>query len=296
MFNKTYDMAKVEKTMQPDLYTKLLGQDIKGVIFIRSDLLEKIFPWFKEKARERQFVNAGIDLIRKEYRGNKKELYIKEIKDYFNQQKFNIIKNVINRFSELANNQYITAYISNASPQFQWLLAKNKLSNVFDPKNIYFWDMNASYNKIDWFVHKRIRIKQGNTIMIDSEKDIIPIQNLKPGTYRIHIQYTLNIPPYYKNFIQNLEKKYDINLSGRELAILALKPGNYEEPGFGKVKKLWETKSTVYLPKNIQILNVTGDIYYSTPFYPPFANGLFYQAGSIENNTTRNISIDIEIK
>jgi hypothetical protein len=91
-------MAKVEKTMQPDLYTKLLGQDIKGVIFIRSDLLEKIFPGFKEKARERQFVNAGIDLIRKEYRGNKKELYIKEIKDYFSQQKFNIVKNVINRF------------------------------------------------------------------------------------------------------------------------------------------------------------------------------------------------------
>lgn len=29
MFNKTYEMRKVEKTMQPDLYNKVLHQDIK---------------------------------------------------------------------------------------------------------------------------------------------------------------------------------------------------------------------------------------------------------------------------
>ncbi|MEI8092220.1 MAG: hypothetical protein WCG98_08815 [bacterium] len=44
MLNKTYDMAKVQKTMQPDLYEKLLNQNIRGVIFIRSDMLEKLLP------------------------------------------------------------------------------------------------------------------------------------------------------------------------------------------------------------------------------------------------------------
>lgn len=87
MFNKTYDMAKVQQTMQPDLYNKLLNQDIKGVIFIRSDLLESFFTNFKQKVREREFVNASVDLIRKQVRGNKKELYIKEIKQYFDSQK-----------------------------------------------------------------------------------------------------------------------------------------------------------------------------------------------------------------
>ena len=29
MFNKTYDMAKVQQTMQPDLYEKVLNQNIK---------------------------------------------------------------------------------------------------------------------------------------------------------------------------------------------------------------------------------------------------------------------------
>lgn len=44
MFNETYDIKKVEQTMQPDLYKKVLHQNIKGVFFIRSDSLEKIIP------------------------------------------------------------------------------------------------------------------------------------------------------------------------------------------------------------------------------------------------------------
>jgi len=66
MFTKTYEMWKVQQTMQPDLYEKLLGQDIKGVSFVRSDMFEKLLPGFRNKVRERQFLNASIDLIRKE--------------------------------------------------------------------------------------------------------------------------------------------------------------------------------------------------------------------------------------
>jgi hypothetical protein len=87
MFNKTFEMWKVQQTMQPDLYNKLLHQDIKGVVFIRSDLLESFFTKIKKKVQERQFLNASVDLIRKEVRGNKKELYIKEIKQYVDNQK-----------------------------------------------------------------------------------------------------------------------------------------------------------------------------------------------------------------
>lgn len=79
------------------------------------------------------------------------------------------------------------------------------------------------------------------------------------------------------------------------MAILGLKSGMYDEPGQGKIRKRWETKAQIYFPQYIKILNVTGDIYYQTPFYPPFANGLFYQMGSIENNTTKVITIEIEI-
>ena len=170
-------------------------------------------------------------------------------------------------------------YISNTTPQFEGLLAKNKLSNVFDQQHMYFRDTSASYNKVYSFIQKKIQVTnaQGTTIL-ETDKDIVPTADLNSGTYTVHIQYTLQIPPYYNTFIDSLQKKYGVQLTDRELAILALKPGNYDEPGLGKVKKLRETRATVYVPQNIQILNVTGQIYYSTPFYPPFANGVFYQA------------------
>jgi hypothetical protein len=298
MFNKTYDMAKVQQTMQPDLYDKLLNQDIRGVIFVRSDMLEKLLPGFRTKIWEWQFLNASIDLIRKEYRGNKKELYIKEVKKYFSDNKVTLARNVVNKFSEIANNQYLTMYFANVSAQFDGLLAKNKLSNVFSPSNMYFRDMNASYNKVDSFVQKNISIKDVNNNSVrETDGDIISTNKLQTGQkYTITISYKFEIPAQYKAIIKGFEKKYDVTLSGREEAILALRPGTYNEPDFGMVKKRRETRSSIYLPLNIKFLNITGDLYYQTQFFPPFANGLFYQMGSIENNTTKKIEIQIEVK
>ena len=297
MFNKTFEMWKVQQTMQPDLYEKLLHQNIKGVIFIRSDLLENFFTNFKQKERERQFLNASVDLIRKEIRGNKKELYIKEIKEYFNNQKSNIIKNVVNRFDEIANRQYITMYLSNVSTGINMILNKHNLTNIFDSNYIYLRDTNVSYNKIDGFITKHVQINDEQWIIQkDSKSDIVDIRNLKNGKYTINIYYKFEIPKYYPTFIQEMEKKYEIQITDREMAILGLKSGMYDEPGQGKVRKRWETKATIYFPQYIKITNITGDIYYQVPFYAPFANGLFYQMGSIENNTTRAIRINIEVK
>lgn len=297
MFGKTYVMWKVQQTMQPDLYEKLLNQNIRWIIFVRSDMFEKLLPGFRTKIWEWQFLNASIDLIRKEYRGNKKELYIQEVKKYFDTNKVTIARNVVNKFSEIANNQYLTMYLSNVTPQFDWLLAKNKLSNVFSPTNMYFRDMNASYNKVDSFVQKNISIQdsKGNAVR-ETDGDIITTDKLQTGqNYTITISYKFDIPWQYKDIIKGFEKKYDVTLSGREEAILALRPGTYNEEWFGLVKKRRETRSSIYLPQNINILNVTGDLYYQTQFFPPFANGLFYQMGSIENNTIKKIEIQIQV-
>lgn len=298
MFNKTYEMWKVQQTMQPDLYEKLLGQNIRGVVFVRSDMFEKLLPWFKSKVREWQFLNATVDLIRNEMRGNKKELYIKGVKQYLAANAFTIAKNVVNKFSEIANHQFLTIYLSNVSTGFNWLLDQNKLSNVFTPTNIYFWDMNASYNKIDSFVQKTITINdsKGNTLR-ETDQDIVSTDKLESGkNYTVTINYKLSIPTQYRDILKGFEKKYGVIMSGREQAILGLKPGNYEEPGFGLVRKRRETKSSIYFPPNIQILNVTGDLYYQTPFYPPFANGLFYQMWTTENNTSRKVQIQVQVR
>lgn len=225
MFNETYEMWKVQQTMQPDLYNKLLGQNIRGVIFVRSDMLEKLLPGFRNKIRERQFLNAAVDLIRKEYRGNKKELYIKEVKEYFAQNKLTIARNAINKFDEIANHQYLTMYLSNVSDGFNGLIAKHKLSNIFSPNKIYFWDMNASYNKVDSFVQKNIIIQDEtkNTVR-ETDGNIVNVDKLQTGkTYTITITYDFNVPSQYVDMIKSFEKKYDVILSGREEAILALR-------------------------------------------------------------------------
>ncbi len=259
--------------------------------------MEKILPGFKQKIQERQFLNAAVDLIRNELRGNKKELYIKEVKQYVSSNKFTILKNIVNRFGDIANNQYLTIYLSNVSQAFNGLLAKNKLSNVFSPQDMYFRDMNSSYNKVDGFVQKDIQItdSKDNTVL-ETDQDIVPTEKLTTGTYDIHIKYSLAIPDQYRTFIKSLEDKYKVTLKDREQAILAMKPGNYYETGFGLTKKRRETKSQIYLPLNIKILNVTGELYYQTPFFPPFANGLFYQMGTTVNNTSRSIDIKVEVK
>ncbi len=189
-------------------------------------------------------------------------------------------------------------YFSNVSTGFTETITKHNLTNIFDTNHIYFRDTNYSYNKIDSFVTKHIRIvdHQGMIQKESKNNDIVDITDLKNGKYTITVQYTFAVPTLYTNFIQDLEKKYEIRIENREKAILGIRTGAYEEAGFGKVTKRRETKSNIYFPQYIKILDVTGDIYYQTPFYPPFANGLFYQMGSIENNSTKTIKIEVEVK
>ena len=297
MFNETYDMKKVQQTMEPDLYNKLLNKYIKWVVFIRSDMIEKAIPWFTQKIWEWQFVNAAVDIIRWETRGNKKELYIKEVKQFFDEHKFDILKDIVNNFDEVKDWHLINMYLSNISTWFDAMLQKNNLTNVFSTWNIYAWDTNTSFDKVDWFVSKDVQIVDENRqIILDTHWDILSLKWFKPGTYKMNINYSLNVPNYYISFISSLEKKYAITLTDREKAILALKSAPYEDPKFGKVYKWRETKSTIYFPKNITINSVTWEIYYYEKFNAPFANWLFYQMWTNENNTSKTITINFELK
>jgi hypothetical protein len=62
--------------------------------------------------REWQFINASIDIIRGEVRGNKKEIYIAEVLDYFFNNSTTIAKNLINNRDEILHKRYIQIYLS----------------------------------------------------------------------------------------------------------------------------------------------------------------------------------------
>jgi len=294
MFNEDYVMRKVEQTMAPWLYEKLLHKNIKWVIFIRSDLIEYMISSFTEKARERQFQNANVDIIRWEYRWNKKETYIEEVTNYFQTHQFKIFQKIVNNFDEIIEKNFINIYLSNVSDELQNLLMNNWLKTVYNSWNIYAWDTNTSYNKVDNFIEKNIQIMDSEwKIVVDTNTDIVPIQKLTSGEYTMKIYYTLNVPNYYKDFIRDLQKEYGIEMTSRELGILAMKPAKYEDNIY---EKRMETKATVYLPPNFDITKVDGQQQEYKEFTAPFANWLYYKMLINENNTTKSIEIKFTIK
>jgi len=83
--------------------------------------------------REWQFINASIDIIRGEVRGNKKELYIAEVLDYFFNNSTTIAKNLINNRDDVLNKRYIQIYLSDmfVSKEFRDMLRRNGLNTTF---------------------------------------------------------------------------------------------------------------------------------------------------------------------
>ena len=293
MFNEDYDMSKVQQTMVPWLYEKLLHKYIKWVIFIRSDLIEYLIPSFIEDARERQFQNASVDIIRWEELWNKKESYIAGVKEYFSKHGVEIFQQMVNNFDEIIENNYVQIYLSNVSDNLQNLLLNHWLKNIYDSGYIYARDTNNSYNKVDWFVQKNIQIIDSAwKILIDEQRDIISIKDLSPWEYTMKIYYTLNVTNYYMDFIHNLENKYWIQLTNRELWILAMKPAKYDDNPY---EKWMETKSTIYFPQNYDIIDISWDYMENGRFFAPFANGLYYKLLINTNNTTKSIEIKFKV-
>jgi len=291
IFNEDYDPGKLAATFRPEASELLTDRYIKWVIFIETDLLEALLPRFEEKVWEWQFVNASVDLIRWEYRGNKKELYIEEITTFFNQNKWNIARNFINNFETILNERFVNIYLSNVPGELYWLLQKWQLTTIYDPTYLYTWDTNNSFGKVDGFVQKTSVITDDtNTIVTYTDSDIIPLQELSPNTrYTLTISYALNVPSYYRNFIWWLETTYNISLTDREYWILALQPGQYTPEAR---KERWNPKSTVFFPPETEILSVQWDAIDVRYFFPPFSQWLYYEMLNNTNNTIQSITID----
>jgi hypothetical protein len=111
-----------------------------------------------EKSREWQFVNASIDIIRGENTSNKKELYIKEVLQYFDQHKISLAKNLINNREQILSKRYLQIYLSNTTAALQAFLADAQLQTLYSSGNIYTRDINTAFNKSDAFIQKNVQL------------------------------------------------------------------------------------------------------------------------------------------
>lgn len=259
-------------------------ENIRWVIFINSRFFETILPWFVEKMREWQFVNANIDLIRWENLPYKKELYMKWVNDYLTTYKKDLLINSLKNFDRLINDNNVRMYFTWISGWFDSFLENNNLTTYYRENNFYFWDYNNWYNKSDRFISKLVQIEDLSWNVLKSENDdIVNVDWLWSWEYLIKVAYSINMPQSYIDFIRNLEKKYKIEMTEREIHILGL-------------NHIWDNRWLVYLPPNTKILKVEWDSYETDIIKTPFSQNVFYKLRSDENNQMKMVTIKINLE
>ena len=277
----------------PEVREVLHNKYIKGVIFLDSTLLELLLPGFTQHARERQFINAAIDLIRGEVRSNKKEIYTQQVMQYLDQHKINLVRNTVNMRESVLEQRKINIYISNTTTGFQNFLITHGLHTIYSPDNIYTRDINTANNKSDAFITKEVRLlsEQGD-LLFRTHNDIIPIHHLENGRYTLQIAYDFNVPAYYLKFIQNLEEKYKVKLTPREEDILVLGPVQHENK---PVPRRRENRGILYFSPHVEISDMRGNITMKSYFTTDFSKGALYRVSTNQNNSTMQVVIDFAL-
>ena len=293
--NTKYDMSRVREMYSGEQRKLLHNKYIKWVIFLDSNLLTELLPWFEDKMREWQFINASIDIIRGEVRGNKKELYIAEVLDYFFNNSTTIAKNLINNRDEVLNKRYIQIYLSDmfVSPEFRLMLRKNGLNTVFEWWKIYARDVNIANNKSDDFLTKRLKLYSSTWSLITSQQnEILELNGLPVGEYQLVIDYYFFVPESYRTFIHKLENKYGIQITPREEWILVLAPVNHYD---GKPERMRREKWMIYYPRNMEITSVQWDVEDINYFQSDFAQWLNYTLRTLKTEDQLQAVINFRI-
>ena len=294
-FNDDYDMSRVKEMYSWEQWKLLHNKYIKWVIFLDSNLLSELLPWFRDKMRERQFINAAIDIIRWEVRWNKKELYIAEVLDYFFNNSTAIAKNLINNWDDVLNKRYIQIYLSDmfVSQWFRDMLVKNNLNTRFQGWKIYARDVNIANNKSDDFRTKWLKLYSANwELIVSQQNDILTLEWLPVGEYQLVIDYYFFVPESYRNFISWLEKKYGIQITPREKWILVVNTVNHYD---WNPERMWWEKWMVYYPRNIEIISVKWDVEDVKYFQSDFSQWLNYTLRTTKTEDQKQAVINFRI-
>ena len=250
-------------------------------------------PAFREKAREWQFVNASIDLIRWEDAANKKELYIRDLEEYLKANGMRLAQSTIDSTQELLSKWFVNIYLSNVSDALRGFLQSYDLTTIYNPNYWYFFNINNSFNKSDWFIKKEIEVADINwKVVLSTENRKLNVEGLAPWEYTISINYSFDIPKTYFSAMSQLEKKYNIEMSWRERFILALQA---ENPDPEEPLRWWETQEIIYFPNNTEVLGIRGDVFDAWVFESDFSKWAYYKSRIIENQTTNRVVMSVRV-
>ncbi len=275
------------------LYEKVYPwEEIRAVVFLRTDMFEQMIPWFTEQQRERQFTNAATDLIRWSDKFWKKEKYVNEVSSIIQNNKTELLKSAIRILPDLIKQGSINIYPSKVSVSGGdyggWLegwLRQENLTTRFEKDRAYSWEANTSYNKIDNFISKMIRISNNKgDIWYDGPEDIIDLAWLPLWEWNFDITYRLEIPREYRNYMLKLERGYGVELTDREKHILALNP-------------IRESRGLLHLSNEFDILSIGWDIISWRDFKTPIpTHTAWYMVGIEFDGWSAQVNISVEKK
>ncbi len=265
------------------------GEEVRGVVFLRTDTFETLIPGFKEQQREWQFTNAATDLIRWNNLFWKKELYVDQVTSILKDHRSTLLWSMLEHLPALIQEWDVNIYPYKVSVSWgtygwwlEWWLRDNHLTTRFEVDTMYVWEANTSYNKIDWFVEKSIEIiDQTWTVFYRWSVDKISLNGLPKWDHTIRITYELRVPTEYFRVIEWFERKYWIQLTDREDHILAINPER-------------EARWLVHMWKQFQILSVGWDISSWWDFSTPIpTNSAGYMVNLVWNDTKAVVEIKI---
>lgn len=265
-----FGFTDIDYPLIAELYSKAYPEEYVAWIFwVKSSFLEKSYPSLYHKFYERQFINASIDLIRWEDSAFKKELYLKNVHDYF---QANGLKLAFSLLTKYPSNQasFPVDGMFFEQPWLNEVLKSKHILRSQDQWLVYFWDSNISFSKIDSFVDKTITVQDKDwNIIKETNLDYLPVDSLSGA--KITIMYNLSISPYYQKLIEDLSKKYNVRLTQKQLHILWL-------------DALFQTKWIVIVPKGWKLKPLDGMHYFQQTIETPQSSVFIYKTAISKNN------------
>ncbi len=260
---------------------------VRGVLFLRTDMLEQLMPEIREQLWLRQYLNATVNLREWEERRWKKEAYEWWVKAFVNSHKTELLQALLQKSPQLITERYINIYLENISWWMHSRLRESGLTTRFESWHAYFRDSNIIFNKIDRFVTKKIILLDTLGQEIGSwDNDIVNLPSLSPDNlHTFVISYTLTVPEAYHAFIRTLNNTYNLALWQREEHILWL---DHE----------WWTRGNIYFPPKREIISVQGDMSSERTFETPFSSNAAYELmmPPWSNNQSRTVRVQVLVK
>jgi len=223
IFNHSETYERKQDVIDPWVFERTFNKKVHWVIFVRSDTLTQLLPWLQERLRERQFINANVDILRQKEKAeglytwdfsNKKESYLSDVNQFFEKNKTVLFANLIRNFDVLTDQKNIQIYIDESTTDVSdsWLLGllhSYNLVNNYSSWMAYFRDTNDSFNKVDTFVQKTISLyTKEDKLIWSGANDMMFMKQLDPWEYTIRIKYHVYVPESYILFMRQLEQKY----------------------------------------------------------------------------------------